>query len=444
MRITVDLIRKRAEHNNKEVSTLEEISLHQQDIEKIETIDNVCRKLQILYLQNNIIGKIENVSRLKELRYLNLALNNVQFIENLDGCEALEKLDLTVNFVGDLRCVQNLQANRNLRELYLVGNPCTSFEGYREYVICTLPQLASLDGTAITKTERILASQVFEDVSKKINAQCEAYLRQEAERRAREKRDQKDKDLSKERIQEIIEDGDAEKQFWQEESDHTPEARMEMHRKQEAIKRAREEKDKPKKEVKERQFFHPTGRPYNINEGDWEFTLTGEDVANPNLELDFACYRYLDTSQMKVDVQPTFVRIQVKDKYFQLALPEEVNPDKGSAKRSQITGHLLITMPKAKPMLSAVSAKQEQEKRKEEEDRKKFWEEASKEGKPRTERLEVGEIAPRVDYTRIVEDAAKEKIKTAEKQLLAAHVEQAVERPNDPGFVDNDDVPPLM
>ena len=31
---------------------------------------------------------------------------------------------------------------------------------------------------------------------------------------------------------------------------------------------------------------------------------------------------------------------------LQLALPDEVKPDSSSAKRSQTTGHLLITMPK--------------------------------------------------------------------------------------------------
>jgi protein TilB len=50
-------------------------------------------------LQNNIIEKIENLSKLKELDYLNLALNNISIIENLEGCESLRKLDLTVNFI---------------------------------------------------------------------------------------------------------------------------------------------------------------------------------------------------------------------------------------------------------------------------------------------------------------------------------------------------------
>lgn len=33
---------------------------------------------------------------------------------------------------------------------------------------------------------------------------------------------------------------------------------------------------------------------------------------------------------------------------FQVCLPEEVNADSSTAKRSQITGHLLVTMPKVK------------------------------------------------------------------------------------------------
>jgi protein TilB len=36
---------------------------------------------------------------LKELDYLNLALNNISKIENIEGCESLRKLDFTVNFI---------------------------------------------------------------------------------------------------------------------------------------------------------------------------------------------------------------------------------------------------------------------------------------------------------------------------------------------------------
>jgi protein TilB len=151
------LLKRRAEHNDGELSTLEEITLHQFDIEKIQLLQDICRNLKILYLQSNQIGKIgmsslhtqvrlrltksENLGRLKSLEYLNLALNNIQKIENLQGCESLRKLDLTMNFVIDLESVASLTANSFLRELYLTGNPCTSISGYRSYVIATLPQL---------------------------------------------------------------------------------------------------------------------------------------------------------------------------------------------------------------------------------------------------------------------------------------------------------------
>lgn len=59
----------------------------------------------------------ENVSRLKKLEYLNLALNNIERIENLQGCESLKKLDLTVNFIGELTGIETLKNNIHLETL---------------------------------------------------------------------------------------------------------------------------------------------------------------------------------------------------------------------------------------------------------------------------------------------------------------------------------------
>ena len=53
--ITEDLVRKRAEHNELEIGSLEELSLHQFDIEKIEHIDKWCKQLKILYLHVSFI-----------------------------------------------------------------------------------------------------------------------------------------------------------------------------------------------------------------------------------------------------------------------------------------------------------------------------------------------------------------------------------------------------
>jgi protein TilB len=48
--ISRDLLRKRAEHNEGMVSTLEEVSLHQQDLKSIKDLDKYSKHLQILYL----------------------------------------------------------------------------------------------------------------------------------------------------------------------------------------------------------------------------------------------------------------------------------------------------------------------------------------------------------------------------------------------------------
>lgn len=159
--IDLAMIRRRAEHNEGMVSTLEEISLHQQEIEKIEALGQICRHLKILYMQNNLVSKLQNLHRLKELEYANFAVNNISKIENLQRCESLVKLDLTVNFVtkASLLTVHTLEANYKLDDLYLMGNPCADFGGYRAFVIGTLPQLRKLDGTAVTPSERILAKQ---------------------------------------------------------------------------------------------------------------------------------------------------------------------------------------------------------------------------------------------------------------------------------------------
>ena len=48
---------------------------------------------------------------------------------NFKACESLKKLDLTVNFIGELTSIECLKGNIFFEDLYLTGNPCTQFEG---------------------------------------------------------------------------------------------------------------------------------------------------------------------------------------------------------------------------------------------------------------------------------------------------------------------------
>uniref|UniRef100_A0A3B5MRK2 Leucine-rich repeat-containing protein 6 n=1 Tax=Xiphophorus couchianus TaxID=32473 RepID=A0A3B5MRK2_9TELE len=340
--VTEELIRRRAEHNGCEILSLEEVSLHQQDIERIEHVDRWCRELRILYLQNNLIPRIENVGRLKKLEYLNLALNNIQVIENLEGCESLRKLDLTVNFVGLLSSVELLQHNAHLRELYLVGNPCTEFQGYRQYVVAALPQLKWLDGTEISRSERIRASQGLEQVRRRVREQEQEYLR-----RREEQKEEADLELKANLVQ-TFSDGlnvcvfllssqddkenlrsaeEEEQDFWHTPCSFTPESRLEAHRRLEEKKNLSESK----------KFKAP------LTTSVWKLDLYSLEC---KLTWRVSSLRHMDTSLMDVDVQPTYARVSVKGKMFQVVLPAEVKPDSSTARRSQTTGHLVLTMPR--------------------------------------------------------------------------------------------------
>ena len=193
--ITRDLLRKRAEHNEGMISTLEEVTLHQEELENInEVLGMTCKKMKILYLQNNIINKIENLTHLKELEYLNLALNNISKIEGLQNCEFLKKLDLTVNFID----VDNLESSMNnlasldrLRDFYLMGNPAeANWPNFKSYVIAKLPQITNLDGLEITRSMQIIACQQLPSLTTELR-ELAMEKRQDKAEKARLKADGK-------------------------------------------------------------------------------------------------------------------------------------------------------------------------------------------------------------------------------------------------------------
>lgn len=57
-------------------------------------------------------------------------------------------------------------------------------------------------------------------------------------------------------------------------------------------------------------------------------------------------FRYLDTSHINVNVEVNYIRVVVKGKIFQIALNDEVKPSEAVVQRSQITGQLVVTVPK--------------------------------------------------------------------------------------------------
>ena len=292
--LTEDLVRRKAEHNEGMLSTLEEIALHQLDIDKIEVLNN-CRCLKIVYLQSNLIRKIEGLHKLKKLDYLNLALNNIARVENLERCEALYKLDLTCNFIDldELHSVGSLKDNTCLRDLFLTGNPCQQHweSGYRDYVVATLPQLANLDGKEVLRAERIRAMQRL--------PQLEAELVELAKLARQRKAEQKERWAERQRkidAGELVVTNETTDEW-------CPEVRISDARE---LRKIEEDKVEYRRKAqvdsifgdqpqRERRFFKDDGTPVQMNTAKWPFSIEEDGAA---VYVDVALPKFLDSAQV--------------------------------------------------------------------------------------------------------------------------------------------------
>ncbi|KAJ3389193.1 hypothetical protein HDU92_001132 [Lobulomyces angularis] len=334
-RIDKELLKKRAEHNDGCLETLEEITLHQFDIEKIENLDIYCKKLKIILLQNNQIMKIENLSKLKSLTYLNLAINNIKLIENLEGCESLKKLDLTLNFIEDLTCVKNLKSNIFLEELFLVGNPCYQIEGYRNYVLGCLTNLKQLDSVEIERSDKIIANQEFLRLDE-FFTENSIKIKEVESLAPKNENLQEDDDI-------ILTEAEKEKKresFQTKISKHTPEARLEQARDLQKLKKDKQEKKPDKKSVEP--LPKPNEKVYQKNQ--LKFKYEFDNSSDILLKLKVTVPKQFETSMLKVDLEDKFVRITLKEKFLQLTFEHEIIKSKYTLERSILSGVLVLTM----------------------------------------------------------------------------------------------------
>ena len=64
--------------------------------------------------------------------------------------------------------MNNLVECENIYELYLTGNPCLNWENCVEYIMAKVPQMKKIDGTEITKSQRITATQKLDQLEKEL------------------------------------------------------------------------------------------------------------------------------------------------------------------------------------------------------------------------------------------------------------------------------------
>ena len=476
--ITLDLLRRRSEHNDGLVSTLEELALHQEELETIgPVLGRTCgRTLRILLLQNNCLGPtlFERETRmLKQLVYLNLALNNLTALGDRPGvlsrCEFLEKLDLTLNFV-DVDALEDvvdeLAQLRSLRELFLLGNPCmghdvmsggvseptdsadvmaelaeqlqisapstddtadgqqqqssSGWKGCRPYVIARLPNLCTLDGKDVLRSERILATRRLPELVEELRQLAQAKRDATSKSKANDVAGDGDDDDVIEMGPEGFDTSITEPLGDEELTGHTPEARLQIARELAEQKAAKARDDKanvPRVKgeadyeedqqavIDQARRREERGDIKQCNEGRWQFRFDEESRPGSVL-LSVPVAKFLSSTLIDVDVHPTYVSVVIKGKVLRLVLPAEVRAEDSTAQRSSTTGHLLLIMPKVNQdenMISVRAARRHKE---------------EKEAVGRKDREETGIIRPESSRSGL----ASEMMEEATKQTLKGSV----------------------
>lgn len=308
----------------------------------MENMDYWTKHLKMVYLQNNLIEKMESMNRLKELEYINLAVNNISLLEGIRKCESLQKLDLTLNFIDieDLEeSIDNLAELPDMREIYLLGNPCTDWEHWKEYIMARVPTIGRIDGDEVTKSMKMAATQKFDMMAKDLVMASRARIEKK-----------------------LIDD-----QSGANENAYSAKFRKDCYLEQ--LQRT-EESDKKGKEnsmFKDYNDFNETLKKgpigiYNkngdirqANEGKYEWRFE-ESQDKTCVIFEIKIPKYLDTGSLDVDLQPNYIRMDIKERITQLKIPEDILVEKSKVQRSTSTGWLQITMPKAQ--LTQIEAQQ--------------------------------------------------------------------------------------
>jgi protein TilB len=219
--------------------------------------------------------------------------------------------------------MEHLALCPNFKELTLTGNPCTDWPDYKDYVIAKIPQIKRIDSVDITKSMKIIAEQRLEELEKVLAEKAEEVTFKKAN-------------------EPVNLNG------------YNPESRMkdyydDLERKQQ------EELNKPKnpfevpdefknKRTEPPSVYHENGDIRQCNEGRYNFKIT-EDDDNDRILVELFLPKYLTTDLLDADVNPLYIRFNIKDKITQLKLPEEIEVDKSKVQRSQTSGVLLVICP---------------------------------------------------------------------------------------------------
>jgi len=146
---------------------------------KLESVKSLARfiNLQRLWLNSNQLRNLNlpdrNCSFIKfnyRLTELHLQSNEINTITGvLSHLHCLKVLMLQNNQLANLKEAMNeLKTINTLQKLNLFGNPISFDEGYRLYVVFSLPSVQMLDRSSVSHPQRVRAQQTFNSSYNKV------------------------------------------------------------------------------------------------------------------------------------------------------------------------------------------------------------------------------------------------------------------------------------
>jgi protein TilB len=166
--------------------------------------------------------------------------------------------------------------------------------------------------------------------------------------------------------------------------------------------------------------YSSNGQVRQANQGkyEWRFDETPDKTC---ILFEIRIPKHLETSLINVDLNPDYLRLDIKGRITQLSIPEDILVEKSKVQRSTTTGVLQLTMPKAN--LTEIEAQQLRIQRKmeqrEQEKKLRELERKQQEAKEKAEKESLKK-AKLVDYDNdnfVIREAELEQEK--EKRLAA-------------------------
>ena len=134
----------KAEEQAEKLLKLTHIHLDRENIVMIDNLAEYLGPITNLYLQHNLIERIENLDFLKSLKFLVLANNRIRKIENLKCLKELKFLDLSFNCINEFD-VDELPDSLSILDLR--GNRCIEEpNSYKEKIEEYLKNIEQLNG----------------------------------------------------------------------------------------------------------------------------------------------------------------------------------------------------------------------------------------------------------------------------------------------------------